>query len=61
MSISPIFMFAPVPLTAERSPLAHAAALARKRMAESQITGVIRHRIRPPMLKKVAEVAVGGG
>jgi hypothetical protein len=36
MSISPIFMFAPVPLTSERSPLAHAAALARRRMAEVQ-------------------------
>jgi hypothetical protein len=35
MSISPIFMFAPVPLS-ERSPLAHAAALARRRMAEVQ-------------------------
>ena len=29
-------MFAPVPLTSERSPLAHAAALARRRMAEVQ-------------------------
>jgi hypothetical protein len=29
-------MFAPVPLTSERSPLAHAAALARRRMAEAQ-------------------------
>jgi hypothetical protein len=36
MSISPIFMFAPIPLTSERSPLAHAAALARRRMAEVQ-------------------------
>jgi hypothetical protein len=35
MSISPIFMFAPVPLS-DRSPLAHAAALARRRMAEAQ-------------------------
>lgn len=29
-------MFAPVPLTSERSPLAHAAALARRRLAETQ-------------------------
>ncbi len=29
-------MFAPIPLTSERSPLAHAAALARRRMAETQ-------------------------
>jgi hypothetical protein len=35
MSISPIFMFAPVPLS-ERSPLAHAAEIARRRMAETQ-------------------------
>ncbi len=36
MSLSPIFMFAPVPLTSERSPLAHAAEVARRRLAESQ-------------------------
>jgi hypothetical protein len=29
-------MFAPIPLTSERSPLAHAAELARRRMAETQ-------------------------
>jgi len=33
-------MFAPVPLTSERSPLAHAAALARRRMAEVQAFAV---------------------
>lgn len=55
MTISPIFMFAPVPLTSERSPLAHAAALARRRMADNPVVGVPRHRIRPPVEKKVAE------
>jgi len=48
MSISPIFMFAPVPLTSERSPLAHAAALARRRSAEiKELNGVPRHRTKP--------------
>ena len=48
MSISFIFVFAPIPLTSELSPLAHAATLARRRQAESQaVTGPIRHRIRP--------------
>jgi len=56
MSISPIFMFAPVPLTSERSPLAHAAALARRRMAENLVVASPRHRIRPPD-KKVVEAA----
>ena len=55
MSISPIFMFAPVPLTSEYSPLAHAAALARRRMADNPAGVAIRHRIRPPVEKKVAE------
>ena len=58
MSISPIFMFAPVPLTSERSPLAHAAAIVRRRLADNPIVAVPRHRIPPPAVKKkVAEVA----
>jgi hypothetical protein len=57
MSISPIFMFAPVPLTSERSPLAHAAALVRRRLADNPVVAVPRHRISPPVKKKVAEVA----
>ena len=50
-------MFAPVPLTKEYSPLAHAAALARRRMADNPIVAVPRHRIPPPapFKKKVAE------
>ena len=57
MSISPIFAFAPVPLTSERSPLAHAAVLARRRQAESHtVSGPVRHRIRPA--KKTSETAV---
>jgi hypothetical protein len=57
MSISPIFTFAPVPLTNERSPLAHAAAIVRRRLADNPIVAVPRHRIRPPVTveKKVAE------
>ncbi len=55
MSISPIFMFAPIPLSSEHSPLAHAAALARRRLADNPVGGVPRHRIRPPVEKKVAE------
>ncbi len=35
MSISPIFAFAPVPLTSDLSPLAHAAILIRRRQAET--------------------------
>ncbi len=58
MTISPIFMFAPVPLTGERSPLAHAAALARRRLAENPIVGTPRHRIRPPVEKKDAQPMV---
>jgi hypothetical protein len=57
MSISPIFMFAPVPLTNELSPLAHAAALARKRMADNPVGGVPRHRVPPPVKKEVVAVA----
>jgi hypothetical protein len=57
MSISPIFMFAPVPLTSERSPLAHAAALARRRMAENQIVSSPRHRTKPAVSLKLVEKA----
>ncbi len=57
MTLSPIFMFAPVPLTSERSPLAHAAAIARRRLAETTIVTVPRHRIRPPVERKLAEKA----
>jgi hypothetical protein len=45
MSLSFIFTFAPVPLTEELSPLAHAAALARRRQAESQVFAKPRYRI----------------
>jgi len=45
MSLSFIFTFAPVPLTDEQSPLAHAAALARRRQAESQALAKPRYRI----------------
>jgi transposase InsO family protein len=55
MTISPIFTFAPVPLTNERSPLAHAAAIVRRRMADNPVVAVPRHRIRPPVESKVAE------
>jgi hypothetical protein len=48
-------MFAPVPLTNEYSPLAHAAALARRRSAENPVVTKPRHRIRPPVEKKVVE------
>jgi len=57
MTISPIFTFAPVPLTDELSPLAHAAALIRRRQAETPVVGKPRHRIRPPG-DKVAEAMV---
>ncbi len=55
MSISPIFTFAPVPLTTELSPLAHAAALIRRRQADNPVVTKPRHRIRPPVEKKVDE------
>ena len=59
MTISPIFMFAPVPLTNERSPLAHAAALVRQRMADNPVVAVPRYRIPPqPVKKKAAEAVV---
>jgi len=54
MSISFIFVFAPVPLTSQLSPLAHAAALSRRRPIENQ-AAPIRHRIRPA--KKMTEAA----
>jgi len=57
MSISPIFVFAPVPLTSELSPLAHAAALVRRRMADNPVVAVPRYRIRPPSEKRLAETA----
>ena len=46
-------MFAPIPLTSERSPLAHAAELARRRLAETQAiaAGQPRPRKAPPALK----------
>ena len=58
MTISPIFTFAPVPLTSELSPLAHAAALVRKRLADNPVVAVPRHRIRPPAEKAPAVAAV---
>jgi hypothetical protein len=58
MNISPIFMFAPVPLTSERSPLAHAAAIVRRRLADNPIVAVPRYRIPPPGAKKASERAV---
>jgi hypothetical protein len=48
MSLSFIFTFAPVPLTEELSPLAQAAALARRRQAEMQIPSKPRFRIQEP-------------
>ena len=58
MSISPIFMFAPVPLTSERSPLAHAAAIVRRRLADNPVVAVPRYRIPPAgVTKKVSERA----
>jgi len=57
MSISFIFSFAPVPLTNELSPLAHAAALARRRQAENLVVTAPRHRIRPPGDAAVSEAA----
>jgi hypothetical protein len=58
MSISFIFSFAPVPLTNEFSPLAHAAALARRRQAENPVVTTPRHRIRPPVEKVPVEPAL---
>ena len=53
MIISPIFTFAPVPLTSDLSPLAHAAILIRKRQAENIVVAKPRHRIQPPAEKQV--------
>ena len=50
-------MFAPIPLTNELSPLAHAAALARKRMADNPVGGVPRHRVPPPVKKEAVAAA----
>ncbi len=50
-------MFAPVPLTSERSPLAHAAAIVRRRLADNPVVAVPRYRIPPANTKKVAERA----
>ena len=59
MIISPIFTFAPIPLTEELSPLAHAAILIRKRQAETvTVVGKPRHRIQPPAEKQAAEAAL---
>ncbi len=55
MIISPIFTFAPVPLTEEMSPLAHAAVLIRRRQADNPIVAKPRHRIRPPSEKPEPE------
>ncbi len=57
MSISLTFVFAPVPLTEEMSPLAHAAALVRQRQAETVHVAKPRHRIQPPV-SKLAEPAL---
>ena len=53
-------MFAPVPLTSELSPLAHAAALVRQRMADNPMVMVPRYRIAPPIDMAVAGMAVAG-
>lgn len=59
MSISPVFVFAPIPLTNELSPLAHAAAIVRRRLAEGNpVVAKPRHRISPTAHKKVAEAAL---
>ena len=55
MTLPAIFTFAPIPLTNERSPLAHAAALVRRRQAENVVVTTPRHRISPPGEKKAAE------
>jgi len=57
MTISPIFTFAPVPLTNELSPLAHAAILIRQRQADNIIVAKPRHRIQPPVEKPVVTAA----
>jgi len=52
MNLSLIFTFAPVPLSDELSPLAHAAALARRRQADNPVVAKPRHRIQPPVSKQ---------
>ena len=58
MSIPHIFVFAPVPLTSELSPLAHAAAIVRRRLADNPVVAVPRYRIPPANVKKLVEKAV---
>jgi hypothetical protein len=53
MTLSVIFTFAPIPLTNERSPLAHAAALVRQHQKDNVVVAAPRHRISPPEPKKV--------
>jgi hypothetical protein len=55
MSISPIiFTFAPVPLSSDLNPLAHAAILTRRRQAENGTHPTkARHRIRPAGAKTI--------
>ncbi len=55
--ISSIFTFAPIPLTNELSPLAHAAILIRKRQADNVVVAKPRHRIQPPAEKQMIESA----
>jgi hypothetical protein len=58
MTLSFIFSFAPLPLTDEFSPLAHAASLARRRQLDGQFAGVTRHRIQPMGQKTPAEASL---
>jgi len=58
MILSPIFTFAPVPLTSELSPLAHAAILIRRRQADNVVVAKPRHRINPPVEKQAVEAVV---
>jgi hypothetical protein len=48
-------MFAPIPLTNELSPLAHAAVIVRRRLADNPIVAVPRYRIPPANMKKDGE------
>ncbi len=57
MSISFIFTFGPVPLTGERSPLAHAAALVRRREAEARSLPSVSVKGRGGRIERKAEVA----
>jgi len=47
MSLSFIFAYAPIPLT-QKSPIAHAAAIDLRRLAEARIITVHRHRFAAP-------------